>query len=274
MVRMIDALGMSYNQATVRVGMQVDPRRLATLIKTLAGIEAEPHPALILGAVDQSPYAMAQLYQFLASGGEIQPLHAVRGVLGPDGKAVNRYDVAPAPAQEGDAIAARLIGTALQHAVTSGTGRPLLSDGLGGLKAAGKTGTSNDSRDSWFAGYTGDYLSVVWVGNDQNQPTGLYGATGAMRVWSGIFARLPSKPLDIGDQGLDWQWVVSQHATNAECPGARRFAFVAGFQPPFEPCTTEPAAEQESGWRDWFGFGRDAPQAQPPQPQPAPQEGQ
>jgi penicillin-binding protein 1B len=270
-VRMVDALGMSYNQATVRIGMQVDPRRLAQLIKTLAGIEAEPNPALILGAVDQSPYAMAQLYQFLASGGEIQPLHAVRGVLDQNGKAMNRYDVAPAPAQEGDAIAARLVGTALQHAVTSGTGRPLLSDGLGRLQSAGKTGTSNDSRDSWFAGYTGDHLAVVWVGNDQNQPTGLYGATGAMRVWSGIFSRLPSKPLDVGDKGLDWVWVVGNNATSAECPGARRFAFVAGFQPAFEPCVIEQPAEEEGGWRDWFNFGRDEPQQEQPQPQQPPQ---
>jgi penicillin-binding protein 1B len=82
-VRLVDALAQSYNQATVRVGMQVDPRRLSALIKTLAGIESDPNPALILGAVDQSPYAMAQLYQFLASGGQIQPLHAVRGVLDP-----------------------------------------------------------------------------------------------------------------------------------------------------------------------------------------------
>ncbi|MGO4550659.1 penicillin-binding protein 1B [Lysobacter sp. 2RAF19] len=279
LVRMIDALGMSYNQATVRVGMQVDPRRLAALIKALAGIEADPNPALILGAVDQSPYAMAQLYQFLASGGEIQPLHAVRGVLDANGKALTRYDIAPAPAQEGDAIAARLIGTALQHAVTSGTGRPLVSDGLGRLQAAGKTGTSNDSRDSWFAGYTGDHLAVIWVGNDQNQPTGLYGATGGMRVWSGIFSRLPSRPLEIGDKGLDWQWVVGGNATNAECPGARRFAFVAGFQPPFEPCSVQAqSADESSGWRDWFGFGKDeqSQQQPPPQPQaqPAPQDGQ
>jgi penicillin-binding protein 1B len=149
-VRLIDALAQSYNQATVRIGMQVDPERLAGLIKTLAGIAADPNPALILGSVDQSPYAMAQLYQFLASDGQIQPLHAVRGVLDPNGKALNRYDKAPAPAQEGDAIAARLIGTALQHAVTSGTGRQLIGDGLGRLQPAGKTGTSNDSRDSWF----------------------------------------------------------------------------------------------------------------------------
>ncbi|HWS79282.1 MAG TPA: transglycosylase domain-containing protein, partial [Thermomonas sp.] len=73
-VRVIDALAQSYNQATVRLGMDVQPQRLAGLINTLAGIQSEGQPSLILGAVDQSPYAMAQLYQFLASDGEIQPL--------------------------------------------------------------------------------------------------------------------------------------------------------------------------------------------------------
>ena len=78
---------------------------------------------------------MAQLYQFLASDGEIQPLHAVRGVLDRDGKAVNRYDKAPAPAQEGDAIAARLVTIALQQAIVGGTGRQLVADGLGRLQS-------------------------------------------------------------------------------------------------------------------------------------------
>ena len=96
---------------------------------------------------------------------------------------------------------------------------------------AGKTGTSNDSRDSWFAGYTGDHLAVVWVGNDQNQSTGLYGATGAMRVWSGIFSRLPSAPLQIGSKGIDWQWVEGGAApmpaarargASRSSPGSRR----------------------------------------------------
>ena len=276
-VRAIDALAQSYNQATVRVGMQVEPERLASLINTLAGIRAESNPSLILGSVDQSPYAMAQLYQFLASGGEIQPLHAVRGVLDPDGRVVKRYDKEPAPATEGDAIAARLVTLALQHAVASGTGRQLVNDGLGRLNAAGKTGTSNDGRDSWFAGWTGDHLAVVWVGNDQNEQTGLFGATGAMRVWSGIFTRLPSAPLRVGGQGLDWQWVLQSNTTDAECPGARRFAFVAGFAPPYEACSYatpdafgEPQAESR-GWREWFGFGRREPEAQPaPEAEAAP----
>ncbi|WP_202844444.1 penicillin-binding protein 1B [Luteimonas saliphila] len=298
-VRAIDALAQSYNQATVRIGMQVRPERLADLVRTLAGIEAPGNPSLILGSVDQSPYAMAQLYQFLASGGEIQPLHAVRGVLDPEGRVVKRYDKEPAPATEGDAIAARLVTLALQHAVTSGTGRRLVNDGLGRLGAAGKTGTSNDGRDSWFAGWTGDHLAVVWVGNDQNEQTGLVGATGAMRVWSGIFAHLPSAPLRVGNEGLDWQWVLQSNTTDAECPGARRFAFVAGFAPPYASCASyappdpygadpygadphgaaqgSPDAQQtrSRGWRDWFGFGRrepqpDTPPAAPPAPVPAP----
>ena len=103
-VRLVDALARSYNQATVRVGMQVEPDRLAQLIRVLAGIQAEPNPALILGATDQSPYAMAQLYQFLASGGEIQPLHAVRGVLDPNGRAIKRYDSVAPPAQPASVV--------------------------------------------------------------------------------------------------------------------------------------------------------------------------
>lgn len=270
-VRLIDALAMSYNQATVRVGMQVDPERIANLIRTLAGIEAEPNPALILGAVDQSPYAMAQLYQFLASGGEIQPLHAVRGVLDANGKALNRYDKEPAPAQEGDAIAARLITIALQQAVSNGTGTQLVRDGLGRLSPAGKTGTSNDGRDSWFAGWTGDHLAVVWVGNDQNKETGLYGATGAMRVWSAIFSRLPTAPLQVGNKGIDWQWTIASNVTDADCAGARRFAYVAGFAPAYAPCPApEPVEEESGGWREWFGFGRK--DDEPPREEAPPQE--
>ncbi|MEL1265552.1 penicillin-binding protein 1B [Pseudoxanthomonas putridarboris] len=278
-VRLVDALAHSYNQATVRVGMKVDPDRLAQLLRVLAGIQAEPNPALILGATDQSPYAMAQLYQFLASGGEIQPLHAVRGVLDPSGKLLKRYDKTPAPAQEGDSIAANLISVALQQVVANGTGRQLLNDGLGRLQSAGKTGTSNDGRDSWYAGYTGDHLAVVWMGNDQNEQTGLYGATGAMRVWSGLFARLPSAPLKVSGKGLDWQWVVGSNATDAGCPGARQLPFVSGSAPPYAACVIEqPAVEGEQsqggGWRSWFSLDRKdepAPQAENETPPPPPQ---
>lgn len=266
-VTLSSALARSYNQATVRVGMEVGPDRLAELMKVLGGLRAEPNPSLILGSVDLSVFSMAQLYQFLASGGRIQPLRAVRGVLDTRGKAISRYDNKAEPAQEGDAIAARLVTLALQSAVTNGTASPLLRDGLGKLQSAGKTGTSNDSRDSWFAGYTGDHLAVAWVGNDKNEPTGLYGATGAMRVWSGLFTKLPTEPLRVTGQGIEWAWLDgAQYATTeADCPGARRAAFVSGYLP------TKHKTCQQSSWLDWFHLGGDGEQPETPEAPPAPE---
>jgi penicillin-binding protein 1B len=250
-----DALVHSYNQATVRLGMDVGPERLAALLEALAEIEAEPNPALILGSVDLSPFAMAQSYQFLASGGRIQPLRAVRGVLSPEGEPVTRYDGHKDEAQEGDAIAARLVTLALQEAARRGTARALAAGATARLAAAGKTGTSNDGRDSWFAGYTGSHLAVAWVGNDRNEATGLYGATGAMRIWQGLFATLPSAPLQAGEQGIEWAYVAQGQfaTTESECTGARRYPFVAGFLP------AEHLSCVERGLLDFFGFGADRP---------------
>jgi penicillin-binding protein 1B len=265
-VTMSTALARSYNQATVRVGMDIGPERLVELLKVLGGLRAKPNPSLILGSIDLSVFSMTQMYQFLASGGRIQPLRAVRGVLDTQGKAISRYDFKAQPAQEGDAIAARLVTLALQSAVTSGTASPLLKDGLGPIQAAGKTGTSNDSRDSWFAGYTGDHLAVAWVGNDLNEPTGLYGATGAMRVWSALFTKLPTEPLRVDGKGIEWAWLdgAEYATTEAACPGARRAAFVSGHLPP------EHKTCQQSTWLDWFQLGGDGEQPKtPPEPVPA-----
>ena len=268
-VTVTDALARSYNQATVRVGMDVGPDRISELFKVLAGLRAPANPSLILGSVDLSVFSMAQMYQFLASDGRVQPLRAVRGVLDPQGKAINRYDSHDKPAQSGDAIAAKLVTIALQATVTSGTAHQLVADGLGPLQSAGKTGTSNDSRDSWYAGYTGSHLAVVWVGNDENKPTGLYGATGAMRVWSSLFKKLPTRSLTVSSQGLDWAWLdATDYATTEEnCPGARRAAFVSGFLP------NEHKTCQQSSWLDWFQLGGDKPQdpsATPPPPAHSP----
>lgn len=262
-VTMSSALAHSYNQATVRVGMEVGPDRLSELLKVLGGLQSEPRPSLILGSVDLSVFSMAQMYQFLASGGRIQPLRAVRGVLDPKGKAVNRYDFNSNAAQEGDAIASRLVTLGLQQVVTNGTGSALLADGLGPLQAAGKTGTSNDGRDSWFAGYTGDHLAVVWVGNDENKTTGLYGATGAMKIWSSLFSKLPTQPLTVSGEGIEWAWLdATDYATTEEnCPNARRAAFVSGYLP------KEHKTCVESSWLDWFKLGEDAPEAQPATPE-------
>ncbi len=253
-VSLQQALAQSYNQATVRLGMQLGVERVSELVRVLSGTQPPAHPSLLLGAVDMSPYQIAQLYQFAASGGRLQPLRAVRGVLDGQEGLLTRYDKATDPAQPGDVLAARLIGIALQDAARTGTGRRLYADGLGHLAPAGKTGTSNDSRDSWFAGYTGSHLAVVWVGNDGNASTGLYGASGAMRVWTALFKRLPSSPLNVGDEGLEFAWLAPDNfaRTDEGCPDARRFAFIQGYTPEaHEGCTV-------SRIRGWFGQGDSA----------------
>ncbi len=241
-VALIDALARSYNQATVRLGIEVGVDRLSRLLGVLGGVEPPAHPSLLLGAVDLSPLQMTSLYQFLASGGQLQRLRSVRGVLDANGNRLHRYDVEVPRAEPGDAIATRLITLALQEAAVNGTARQLNRDGLGRLAPAGKTGTSNDGRDSWFAGWTGRHLAVVWVGNDDNQPTGLLGATGAMRVWSALFKRMPSLPLQVDPGGLEWATVDRSGTTRTDpaCEGARELAFVAGFAPQeFRGCTLD-----------------------------------
>jgi penicillin-binding protein 1B len=295
-VRIIDALAQSYNHVAVRVGMDVHVERIAKLVKVLAGIDTDAKPSLILGAIGQTPFALAQLYQFLASGGEVQPLHAVRGVLDAHGVLVKRYDAKPAVAQAGDALAARLVTLAMQQVVISGTAHGLQADGLAFLNVAGKTGTSNDGRDSWFGGFTGSHLAMIWVGNDQNAEAGLFGATGALRVWAALFKKLPSAPLKVSDDGMEWAWVspLQFASVDAGCPGARRFAFVKGFAPPGpSPCDAGSNPDDTQGWtrlpaaddpetgrsigsdgddRGWVRVpgGSGSPQPQPSQQQPQP----
>ena len=98
-----------------------------------------------------------------------------------------------------------LLNTALQHVVREGTARGLSSYLASGLAVAGKTGTSDDLRDSWFAGFTGDKLAVVWLGRDDNTPTGMTGATGAMVIWGRIMQRLHPEPLELTEPpGIQW----------------------------------------------------------------------
>ena len=252
-VTLLQALIHSYNQATVRVGLDIGVDRLSRLIQVLIGVDAPAHPSLMLGAIDLSPLQIAQLYQFLATRGQIQPLQAVRGVLDADGQALKRYVRAPPDADPGDALATRLVTWALQEAAESGTSSSLQRDGFGPWHPAGKTGTSDDSRDSWFAGYTGSRLGVVWVGDDANRPTGLYGSTGALRLWSAMMRPTPGKVLSRSEDSFEWSWVAEDEwvRTDPQCPGAQSYPFVPGYAP-FESrgCTL-------ARLRDWFDFGDD-----------------
>lgn len=232
-VALIDALARSYNLATVHLGLDVGVQKVERLIEALVpGASVSPHPSLLLGATELTPLQVAQAYQYLAADGHLLPLSAVTAVIDREGRAITRYRK---PQGAGELVeAARLVAYAMQEGTRSGTGTALIGLGLGHLGVAGKTGTSDDQRDSWYAGFTGGHLAVVWLGRDDNKKTGFFGSTGAMRLWAGLFERLPSEPLqlDLGHNPV-MRWIdpQTQRATSAECAGARELPFVRGFEP-------------------------------------------
>jgi len=230
-VALVDALAHSYNLATVHLGLALGVEKVRGLLESfgLAGIN--PNPSLLLGAVDLSPFEVAQLYQYFAADGHALPLRAVRGVLDAHERPLARYGIKQGSG--GYIQPARLINYAMQQVARYGTAHAIGERGLGDLHAAGKTGTSDSQRDSWFAGFTGSQLAVVWIGRDDNKPTGLWGATGALQAWIALFRELPSAPLAANQDGLEFVWIDPQSGqkTQAECQGARQLPFVAGHLP-------------------------------------------
>ena len=231
-VLLIDALKNSWNLATVQLGLRLGVDKVRGLLESFAlGRTINPNPSLLLGAVDLSPFDVAQLYQYFAADGHALPLRAVRGVIDGKGRTLSRYGVKPGT---GDYVSAsRLVTWAMQQVVESGTARSIGAAGLDSLHAAGKTGTSDTQRDSWFAGFSGNHLGVIWVGRDDNHPTGLYGSTGALKVWIELFKRLPVEPLVPATDGLESAWIDpgSGKRSDAVCSGARELPFVAGYAP-------------------------------------------
>jgi penicillin-binding protein 1B len=194
MVPLYKALAKSYNLATVNLGLELGVPRVAATLGSL-GVQrvVDTVPAMLLGSVSLTPLEVAQVYQTLSAGGFRTPLRAIREVLDASGKPLNRYPLAVEPAA--DASAVFLTTWAMQQVVQQGTAASLKKRLPEGLTVAGKTGTTNGLRDSWFAGFSGDKVAVVWVGRDDNKPSKLTGASGALRIWGDIMASVDNSPL-------------------------------------------------------------------------------
>ncbi|TVQ92595.1 MAG: penicillin-binding protein 1B [Chromatiaceae bacterium] len=187
------ALARSFNLATVNLGLQLGVGRVADTLGTLGAVrKVDRVPALLLGATSLPPVEVAQVYQTIAAGGFRAPLRTIREVLDANGRPLTRYPLAIQQVVPADA--AYLTQWALRQAVEAGTATWLKQRLPAGLTVAGKTGTTNDMRDSWFAGFSGDRVAVVWVGRDDNQPMGLSGSAGALRVWGDLMARIDNQP--------------------------------------------------------------------------------
>ncbi|WP_350015842.1 penicillin-binding protein 1B [Rhodanobacter sp. IGA1.0] len=258
---MVDALAHSWNLATIHLGMDVGLPRIQAFLKSFGIGDINPSPSLLIGALDLAPLQLTQLYQYLAADGHALPLVAVRGVLDGNGRTIKRYQVQGGAGEYQEAV--RLTTWAMQQVAEYGTASALGNSALASLHAAGKTGTSNDMRDSWFAGFTGEHLAVFWMGRDDNKPTTLFGASGGLRAWRDLFAKLPTQPLPAAPgTGLEMAWLnpATGKRTEPQCEGAQQVPVIAG---------TVSADTEGCFWQNLFGSGDNPPPADAPVAAPA-----
>ena len=227
------ALARSYNLATVHLGLDLGLSRVLELLRQL-GVSRplQAVPAMLLGSVSLSPLEVTQLYQTFASGGFYTPLRAIREVLSSSGEPLQRYPLSVHQAVPSGPV--YLLNRNLQEVVRSGTGRGLARFLDSGLALAGKTGTTDNLRDSWFAGFSGDMVAVAWIGRDDNKPAGLTGAQGALQVWGDLMKRLQPAPLGLlKPDTVETVWIDPESGLRADerCAGARQFPFIRGYAP-------------------------------------------
>ncbi len=177
-----DAFEQSLNAATVNLAVETGVDRIITTLRKF-GIQSplEPVPSLAMGRFGLTPIELARAYAALANDGQMPFLISLREIVAEDGDIRERrtidFSSVTSPAR------AFLITNLLEGAVERGTGKVLKRLGID-FACAAKTGTTSEFRDSWFVGYTSDLLALVWVGYDDNSPTGLIGAQGAASIWA------------------------------------------------------------------------------------------
>ena len=229
------AVERSRNVPTVRLALQIGLPQIVETARML-GISAplKPLPSLALGAFEVTPLEMATVYGTLANGGVRNEAHGLVAILDSRGEPLDGTAL-----PEREAVIRRqsayLLTSVLQGVFERGTARSARRDGLEG-PFAGKTGTTNGRRDSWFAGYTANRASVVWVGYDDNSGTRLSGTRAALPIWSRFMAgarpeggyRTIEQPEGIATAAIDPQ--TGQLATD-DCPKFLSEVFLAGEEP-------------------------------------------
>ena len=244
------ALSKSYNLSVARLGLELGIDEVSATLRLL-GVKRglSIYPSLFLGATSLAPIDVTQMYQTIAASGFNTPVRAIRSVTTPDGTELTRY--AYEVEQVVDSKSMHLLQYGLIGVAKEGTARSVYRYVNPKLTVAGKTGTTNDSRDSWFAGFSGDYLGVVWLGYDDNRSTGLTGSSGALRGWGNVMKRIPQRSFDpITPSGIKYLWVDEESAriTGADCKGARLVPFIEGS----EPSESQPCSGGISRVKRWF----------------------
>jgi penicillin-binding protein 1B len=238
-------LAHSYNLSSARLGLDLGiPNVFKTLGKLGVNVDWPAYPSMLLGAGALTPMQVATVYQTIANGGYNTPMRGIRSVLTAEGQPLKRY---PFQIQQRfDPGSIYLIQTAMQRVVREGTARSVYNVLPSSLNLAGKTGTTNDSRDSWFAGFSQDLLAVVWMGRDDNGKTPYTGATGALQVWTNFMRKADPLPLNMAvPDNIVLAWVDAQTGQGSAegCPNAVQMPYIRGSEPaPGVACNAGPDA--------------------------------
>jgi penicillin-binding protein 1B len=255
-VYLYQGLAHSYNLSSAKLGLELGvPNVLKTLERLGISRKWPAYPSMLLGAGALTPMEVADMYQTMANGGFNTPLRGIRSVLTAEGEPLKRY---PYQIQQRfDAGAIYLLQNAMQRTMREGTGRSVYSRLPDSLALAGKTGTSNDSRDSWFAGFSQDLLAVVWLGRDDNGPTPLTGASGALQVWTDFMIKADPLPLDmpLPDNVVQaWVNAANGQGSDPSCPNAVQMPYIRGSEPvPGQACGIQAPVDSVMDWvRGWL----------------------
>ena len=245
-------LAHSYNLSTAKLGLELGvPNVFKTIGKLGVQVDWPAYPSMLLGAGALSPMQVANMYQTIANGGFNTPMRGIRSVLTAEGEPLKRY---PFQIQQRfDPGSIYLLQNAMQRVMREGTGRSVYNVLPPSLNLAGKSGTTNDSRDSWFAGFSQDLLAVVWLGRDDNGKTPFTGATGALQVWTSFMKKADPLPLDMAvPDNVVQAWVdaATGQGSAAGCPNAVQMPYIRGSEPaPGTACDGPAAPAQEV--MDW-----------------------
>ncbi len=230
------SIAKSYNISTVRLGMALG---LDNVIKTLKNLGISSNipklPSILLGAVNLSPYEVTQMYQTIAAGGLQIPLKTIRAVLDKEGQPLRRYDLEVKEFVKPEI--AFLTQYLLTEVVQNGTAKRLTRELPSLIPLAGKTGTTNVLRDSWFAGFGDRLLAVVWVGRDDNQTAKLTGSTGAMQIWLDMMKKIKPESLNmIEPEEIEWYEFPNMANPPASCSETKAYPFISKDVPNYMDC--------------------------------------
>jgi penicillin-binding protein 1B len=229
-----DALTNSLNVATVKVAELIGYGRVVQIARQMGlGNNIQPTPAVALGAYEMTAVDVAAGYTAFANGGTRAEPQFLHSVVSADGSVLEKFT--PQTHVVLDPRVAFLVTSLLKDVLNKGTGATVRARGFT-LPAAGKTGTS---RDGWFAGYTSNLLTVIWIGFDDNRDLGLSGGATAAPVWADFMLRATALPAyrDVRDFSMPdgVQSVLidpeSLELATPNCPTTREEVYVAGSAP-------------------------------------------